>query len=186
MEEFSRKSKAIFSYHLLWSSVKHLGFYVLTLIFSLLITSCRAQKPATTYYEDLSSLRPKVSVVEETKSKDSTLTTKSVVAVSPQYTVNAKVDAVLDSIDRFNLMRTFVDGYTIQIYAGQKKDEALGTNKKLSESGINLKAIIQYQPPKFKVTIGKYFSRLEAEKDLLRLKRVFASAILVPERIMIK
>jgi septal ring-binding cell division protein DamX len=162
------------------------GLHILTSIFFVLITSCQAQKQSSSaYYEDLSALRPKVKT-EVVATKDTAITPKSEMMVTPTNTVNAKVDAILDSISRFNATRTFVDGFTIQIYSGQKKDDALGTNTKLLESGIHLKANVQYQPPKFKVTVGKYFTRIEAQKDLLRLKRSFSSAILVPERIMIK
>jgi septal ring-binding cell division protein DamX len=153
--------------------------------FVLLAFGCVAQKDKT-YYEDLSSLRPKVSSVEEVKPKDSTFTKKQIVAVTPQYTVNTKIDAILDSIDRFNLTRRFVDGFTIQIYSGQKREDALNASKRMAESISGLRSTTQYQQPKFKVTVGKYFTRLEAQKDLLRLKHVFSSAILVPEKIMIK
>ncbi len=143
-----------------------------------------AQKPA--YTEDLSSLRPKVSADAFDQKKDSIKNKVELTRSTPRHTVNAKVDQVLDSIDRFNLTRRFVDGYTIQIYSGQKKEDALSASKKLMESYTDLKTNIQYQQPKFKVTVGKYFTRLEAQKDLLRLKRLFSSSILVPERIMIK
>jgi SPOR domain len=146
-------------------------------------TAVWSQKPV--YTEDLSSLRPKV--VSEAGPKKDTLKNKIEVERStPRHTVNAKVDLVLDSIDRFNLTRRFVDGYTIQIYSGQKKEDALSASKKLVDAYPELKSNIQYQQPKFKVTVGKYFTRLEAQKDLLRLKRLFSSTILVPERIMIK
>lgn len=147
-------------------------------------TASWAQKPA--YTEDLSSLRPKVSAEAVDQKKDSIKNKVEVTRSTPRHTVNAKVDQVLDSIDRFNLTRRFVDGYTIQIYSGQKKEEALNASKKLLETYSDLKSNIQYQQPKFKVTVGKYFTRLEAQKDLLRLKRLFSSTILVPERIMIK
>ncbi|MBI3219625.1 MAG: SPOR domain-containing protein [Bacteroidetes bacterium] len=153
-------------------------FFILSLS-----TSVWGQKPA--YTEDLSSLRPKVTA--EVGSKKDTIKNKiEVVRTTPRYTVNAKVDQVLDSIDRFNLTRRFVDGYTIQIYSGQKKEDALSASKKLMDAYADLKSNIQYQQPKFKVTVGKYFTRLEAQKDFLRLKRLFSSTILVPERIMIK
>jgi hypothetical protein len=166
--------------------IPHSDFHILTSIFFFLVTTaCQAQRPTKPYYEDLSSLRPKV-MRAESNSKDSLRTKKQVSVLTPQFAVNEKVDAILDSIDRFNLTRKFVDGYTIQIFSGQKREDALNANKKMSESVSDLKANIQYQQPKFKVTVGKYFTRLEAQKDLLRLKRVFTNAILVPERIMIK
>jgi hypothetical protein len=168
------------------AGISHSNFNILTSIFFfLLAASCQAQRPTKPYYEDLSSLRPKVNV-ETISPKDSLRIKSHAPSVPIQFAVNEKVDAVLDSIDRFNLTRKFVDGYTIQIFSGQKREEALNANKKMSELVPELKANVQYQQPKFKVTVGKYFTRLEAQKDLYRLKRVFGNAILVPERIMIK
>jgi len=149
------------------------------------LSSCHAQKPTKPYYEDLSSLRPKVNL-EVAKSKDSARVRKQMIDVTPQFTINSKIDALLDSIDRFNLTRKFVDGYTIQIYSGQKRDDALNASKKLSEHSTQLKANVQYLQPKFRVTVGKYYTRLEAQKDLLRMKRIFTNAFLVPEKIIIK
>jgi hypothetical protein len=166
-------------------SLMYSRFCILTSIFFLFVTSCQAQK-STPYYEDLAPLRPKVKP-SELKPTDTLPIKKKVELIDPQYTINKKVDSILDSIDRFNLTRRFVEGFTIQIYAGQKREEALNTTSKMSESISDLKANpIQYQQPKFRVTVGKYFTKLEAQKDLLRLKRIFSGAILLPERIMIK
>jgi len=169
------------SYHLKVSSFKFI-----TLVVTLLLTSFNllAQKNKP-YHEDLSKLRPKFEQTEVTPTKDTTRKVQ-IVAVAPTKTVNAKVDVVLDSLDLFNLMRKYIDGYTIQIYSGQKKEEAMNTKKKLLEEIPELNANVQYQQPKFRVTVGKYFSKLEAQRDLLMLRKKFAAAILVPEKIPIK
>lgn len=186
MKEYRVQNTKIGRSHPKVRNIKYSDLYILAPLFLFLLTaSCHAQKTPKPYYEDLSSLRPKVNI-EVTKSKDTIPTRQPITMVTPQHTVNAKVNTILDSIDRFNLTRKFVDGFTIQIYSGQKREEALNASKRLAESLAYLKANTQYQQPKFRVTVGKYFSRLEAQKDLLRLKRVFSSAILVPERIMIK
>jgi len=138
------------------------------------------------YHEDLSKLRPKFEQPTDTKIEKDSAKEKILVAVMPTKTVNAKVDAILDSLDLFNLMRKYIDGYTIQIYSGQKREEAMNTKKKMQEEVPELNANLQYQQPKFRVTVGKYFSKLEAQKDLLALRRRFSSAILVPEKIPIK
>jgi septal ring-binding cell division protein DamX len=137
------------------------------------------------YSEDLSKYRQRVELVDPAKSVD-TISQKSVTVADPKYTVNAKVDAVLDSIDRFNLTRRYVDGFTIQIYSGQRKDDAMNAKKRIQDELPYMNANLQYQQPKFKVTIGKYLTRLEAQKDLLTLRRRFSNAILVPERILIR
>jgi len=137
------------------------------------------------YHEDLSKLRPKVEFPAEIKIKDTVK--EAPPAVAPTKHINAKVDIVLDSIDRFNLTRKFIDGFTIQIYSGQKKDDAMDVIKKMKEEVPQLNANpIRYEQPKFKVTVGKYFTRLEAQSDLLVLKRKFTTASLVPEKIPLR
>jgi hypothetical protein len=132
--------------------------------------------------EDLASIRPKFSA------DSAVITGRGEVQIPqarPVLTVNEKVDAVLDSIDRLNSLRRYVSGYTIQIYSGQNKEDANNAKKRLSEV-LDVKADLQYVQPKFRVKVGSYFTALEAQKDLIILKRFFPNAILVPETIPIK
>jgi SPOR domain len=159
---------------------------MITLLMSLLLMSCVAQKKSDKpYYESLSDVRPRVTVPVDSI-PNTTAVTPEVKDVSFTKTVNEKVDLVLDSIDRFNLMRRSVDGYTIQIYSGQNREEAMNIKKKMSTDLPDLTANLQYQQPKFRVTVGKYYSKLEAYQDLTKLRQNFSSAILVPEKIAIR
>jgi PBP1b-binding outer membrane lipoprotein LpoB len=160
---------------------------ILTGLLIHLLMSCVAQKKKndTSYYEDLSETRPRVTAPVDT-ALSTPIVTKEIKNISYTKTVNSKVDAVLDSIDRFNLMRRSVDGYTIQIYSGQNREEAMNTKRKMTTDIPELTANLQYQQPKFRVTVGKYYSKLEAYQDLSRLRRSFSSAILVPEKIAIR
>lgn len=148
--------------------------------------SCVAQMSSSKpYAEDLSVNRPKILIQADTVKK--TPVTDSVpIDVKPKKNVNAKVDAILDSIDRFNLTRKFIDGYTLQVYSGQKREDAMNAKQKIIADTPDLTANLQYVQPKFRVTIGSYFTKLEAQKDLIRLKRIFPNTILVPEKILIK
>jgi hypothetical protein len=168
-----------------WGTV-HAKFYFLNSLFLLLLScSSVAQKNGKSYSEDLSKLRPKIEFSLEIKKKDSVKEIKKP-EITPTKTVNAKVDAVLDSINRFNVTRKFIDGFTIQIYSGQKKDDALNLMTRMREEVPGLIANIKYEQPKFRVIVGRYFTRLEAQSDLLTLKRKFATASLVPEKIQLK
>ena len=144
-----------------------------------------AQRGNRDYYEDLAVWRPRYTHVDSIFS-NSEGGRKSKPGVVPQFTVNEKVNAVLDSIDRLNAIRKFVDGFTIQIYSGQSREEANNAKKTMVEQVADMKADLQYLQPKFRVKTGSYFTRLEAQKDLTRLKRIFPNAILVPERIAIR
>ena len=134
------------------------------------------------YSEDLKPLRPVFSAPVE-KAEPAT---KPVERTSAAFTVNEKVNGVLDSIDRFNSTRMFTDGFTVQIYSGQKKQEALDVNKTLAESALGLTADIQFVQPKFRVIVGRYYTRLEAHRDLYRLRKLFPDAIIIPEKVPVK
>jgi SPOR domain len=161
----------------------HSKFCIITAVFFFSALLSFAQKNKK-YSEDLSQYRPRVELVDVTKNDAPTSVIKEPVA--PKYTINTKIDAVLDSIDRFNLTRRYLDGFSIQIYSGQKRDDAMNAKKKMQEEVPNMNANLQYLQPKFKVTVGKYFTRLEAQRDLQMLRRKFPNAILVPERILIR
>jgi Sporulation related domain. len=160
--------------------------YIKVFCVCLLAFGCAAQKSnPKSYSEDLSSIRPRVVPVEDSAKKDSTPQHAEKIVVTPTRNVNAKVDAVLDSIDRFNLTRKFLDGYTILIYSGQKREEAMEAKKKMVEQAPDVVSNLQYQQPKFRVTVGKYYTRIEAQKDMVRLRKLFPNATLIPEKIML-
>ena len=149
--------------------------------------SCVAQKKNDKpYYESLSDVRPRVTIPADSTTNTTVVVVHETSKVSFTKTVNEKVDVVLDSIDRFNLMKRSVDGYTIQIYSGQNREDAMNIKKKMSIDLPDLTANLQYQQPKFRVTVGKYYSKLEAYQDLTKLRQRFSSAILVPEKIAIR
>jgi septal ring-binding cell division protein DamX len=152
-----------------------------------LLGGCASQQISDKpYHENLASLRPTVTVPVDTPRKETTTQKAQLLPITPTQTVNAKVDEVLDSINRYNLVKRFVDGYTIQIYSGQNREEAMNTKKKMSTEVTDLTANLQYQQPKFTVTVGRYYTKLEAQKDLVHIRKSFNSAILVPEKIAIR
>ena len=155
--------------------------------------ACVAQQTAgisstETYQEDLRMERIHF---EEAKKSDSSKSNavehkQNYQDVPATYAVNTKVNSVLDSLDKLNQFRKFIDGYTIQIYSGQNREEAITARSKMVTEANDLTSNLQYTQPKFRVTAGQYYSRLEAQKDLMRVKKIFPNAILVPEKISIR
>jgi hypothetical protein len=144
-----------------------------------------ASSPHDAYYEDLSALRPPVNRSESREESRQVEPVKRDTDkyMEPKHTVNIRVDMVLDSIDRFHLTRGYADGYTIQVYAGTRRDEALNVKKNLALYLPQFEAEVQYNQPTFRVKTGRYFSLLEAQKDFLTIKNFFPSAIVVPDKI---
>ncbi len=144
-----------------------------------------AQKGKPYYHEDLYGLRPQYSDKLDSAAAAVPVGHKKGTVI-PLLAVNAKVDDVLDSINRFHITRKFIDGFTIQVYSGQNREEAMNSKKKLMGDAPDLNAELEYNQPKFRVRVGSYFSRLEAQRDLYRLKKSFSNAILVPEKILVR
>jgi len=159
----------------------------------LLLISCAGPKKTTTsttaagtkYSEDLSLYRPKVEAPPSKDAPTQDNTRKQTPYVEAKYSVNKKLDAVLDSIDRINLQRNFIDGFTIQVYSGLKREDALNTKKELTSTLPDLQSEVQYSQPNFRVKVGKYFNRLDAQKDYVDVKRYFPTAIIIPDKVAI-
>ena len=156
----------------------------------LLLAGCASHISTTAtqtgkYSEDLSSVRPKVELQPDEVTSQETNAPKQATYVEPAHTVNKQLDLVLDSISRFNLAQKYIDGYTIQVYSGTKRDEALDVKKKLLISFPDIESDIQFQQPNFRVKAGKYLQQLDAQKDYMSLRRVFPNAIIIPDKVAI-
>jgi hypothetical protein len=158
------------------------------IVYYLLFMGCASTQSTTTgssnkYSEDLSSLRP---VFEEPIDNTTQLPQddrKKTAYVEPRFTVNQQLHSVLDSIDRINAARKYVDGFTIQVYSGQKREDALNSKRTMDMALPELRAEMTYVQPTFRIKAGKYYTQLDAQKDFVEVKRYFPNAILIPEKI---
>ncbi|HEX8040729.1 MAG TPA: SPOR domain-containing protein [Chryseosolibacter sp.] len=138
------------------------------------------------YTEDLSVWRPEIQKPVDSVKTAVPQRTRKNQYVAAKYAVNEEVDVILDSIYQQNLSRGFVDGYTIQVYSGTKREDALNIKKKLGQSLPDIESDVQYKQPNFRVLTGKYLTRLEAQQDYLSVKRYFPNAIVIPDKISIE
>lgn len=169
-----------------------MGKLSLLLLSSFLAFGCASTRTTSSaastgkYTEDLSVWRP-----ETKKTIDSAKTTaperiRKNQYVPARFAVNQQLDAILDSIHSQNLERGFVDGYTIQVYSGARREDALNIRRKLSQSLPDLESDVEYKQPNFRVLSGKYYTRLEAQQDYLAVKSYFPNAIVIPDRVPIQ
>jgi hypothetical protein len=167
-------------------------FWALIVIL-LVLGGCATPKKTTTsttsdgaqYSEDLSIWRPKAQPAKQDSSiKDGNIRPRTGI-VEAKYSVNKTLDPILDSIDRINLRRNYIDGFTIQVYSGLNREDALNTKKQLTMSLPDLDSEVHYAQPNFRVKVGKYFPRLDAQKDYVDIKKVFPTAIVIPEKVAI-
>ena len=159
-----------------------------------IVMGCAAPKSTTStstttssgYSEDLSVVRPKVQA-ENTVDTVATVTPdkgRNTVYVEPRVALNAKIDAVLDSIDRINIARKYVDGFTVQVFSG-KREDAINVRKQLASLVPEIPSEIQFTEPIFRVKAGKYYNWIDAQADFTLIKKYFPAAIIIPDKISI-
>lgn len=74
------------------------------------------------------------------------------------------------------------EGFTIQLFYGELK-EANTTIREYNRTTSTWSATIEYETPNYKVWVGNYITRLEADRALLEIQMNFPNAfVLRPER----
>jgi len=78
---------------------------------------------------------------------------------------------------------TSLEGYRIQIFSGSDRKDAYDAQAKFQERYPGIGTYLTYRSPDFKVHIGDFRSRLEAEKMMQELKNRFTGLFIIPEKI---
>jgi hypothetical protein len=136
----------------------------------------------TKYDEDLSGSRIRYQVFED---KTKTDVNKAKPVVPPTKDVTRELNLKMDTISRKNQSLRFAEGYRIQVYSGASREDANKSRDKVLDILPDVDVYLPYRNPVFRVLVGDYTDRLEANSAYVKLKRDFPNAILVPARINI-
>ena len=159
----------------------------------LLISGCAGKVPKRTapkYEEDLSSFRTAYQYKDQPQVKDSVVENNletSLISDTLRTTLNIKseLDLFLDTVS-FNSRRLgYIQGFTIQVYTGNSREAANEAKSQVYKMLPDSFPQLLYQQPNFKVKVGKFYTRFDAQKTFNQLKREFPGAIVIPERIVI-
>ena len=142
-----------------------------------------SQSQSSGYAEDLTLYRPHYPDPIPDTMKYDVVEREEVKFVEPTLAITAELDTLLDSIASYSRSRGFYTVLTIQIYNGTSSEEANEAKATAYKEFPDLFPKLVYNQPIFRVTVGKYLERIDANKMLRDLKRVFPSATLIPERI---
>lgn len=153
----------------------------------LFLIGCKAVPlPSTpSYKEDLSVHRPKF----ESDGNQSALTSEPEVLTEEFKPLTGGIKAELDSIVKIsvaeNKERKLVDGFFIQVYNGNSREEASNIRDRVAELYPDLTPQISYHQPNFRVKAGQFVDRLKAYRIYQSIKVDFPKALLVPDRFVI-
>jgi hypothetical protein len=90
---------------------------------------------------------------------------------------NKETNAVLSKKTEYNSTHPLGNGFKIQLYNGN--ETSAYEFKKEYQLAFNEVAELSYESPEWKVRVGNYNSRLEADRALLTIKEKFTSAIVL-------
>jgi hypothetical protein len=82
-----------------------------------------------------------------------------------------------------NIAPASSDGYRIQIFSGSDRKAAYDAQAKFQAKYPDLATYLTYRAPNFKIRVGDYRSRLEAEKMVQDLKPFFNGLFIIQEKI---
>jgi hypothetical protein len=106
--------------------------------------------------------------------------------IEPTNHIQNELDSVLSIIKKSRERIKYINGLTIQVYSGNNRELANSIKQKLYSLSDSYNPIVKYDQPNYKVSIGEYFTRFEANKDYTFLRKEFSQALLVPKKILIQ
>ena len=96
-----------------------------------------------------------------------------------------RIGLMIEKHKDINSNKTKMQGYRIQIIASYKSQPVKDARGKFVSNYQDTKAYFIYQQPYYKLRIGDFQSRLEAQKLLDKISNVFQGAFIVPDKINI-
>ena len=88
-------------------------------------------------------------------------------------------------IDLKKELNSEIENYKIQIFSGKRSDaeNTISEYKILYNDSL---AIIRYEAPNYKIWIGNYFTLVEAEKEILEVRKKYPNAFIFKPNKLIK
>ncbi len=141
------------------------------------------------YSEDLSKVRPHYTTVPTSSNEVKPKTSGNINSKSLDkgtIEVTDKLQIVLDTIANHNKAIKSAPGYRVQIYVGESRDEALQARNKSYSIFPDETPHLMPTLPSYRVRVGDFMDRLEAQKVFKTLVKEFPNALIVPDKIEIK
>lgn len=175
----------------------------------LLFQAC-APRPATTssrtttssyndYSEDLSAARPVYATPRRepvatpsatpppvTRQTEMPRRASTPAAPAEALHINRRLDAALDTIALHNRRVRYAPGYRVQVYVGNERAAADAAKLELYKRFPELSTYISYQQPTYRLKVGDFMRKMDAERYFSEMKTMFAGAQLQPDKVDIR
>jgi hypothetical protein len=96
-------------------------------------------------------------------------------------TKDARFDELVTKQKDQNLINQTIHGYRIQIYFGVNRQKASEIKLNFASKYPDMSSYLSYQQPNFKIRIGDFINRFEAQKFLKEINGLFPTSFIVPD-----
>ncbi len=96
---------------------------------------------------------------------------------------DAKLDSLIEQNIEINKSDNGIQGYRIQIFFGSERKAAQDAHAKFLQQNPDEEAYLIYQQPNFKVRVGNFRTRLEAQPLFRKVLPEFERVFIVPDKI---
>lgn len=148
----------------------------------------RTSSPIPVYEEDLSSIRPKyknpfsyVGFEEDEEEEDYDLPKKP-----SSFEVLVPLEKTLQSMIQTNKSTAEVTGFRIQVFVGNEKTDYEAARTYIMQLFPQLDLYPSYSQPTYRIKVGDFTSRLDAERYVSQLKFRFPNAKVLSDRVDLK
>ncbi len=153
-------------------------------------TTTKKTNETGNFKDDVSAYRPVYAATAETAPASSGAQPSDSKPTAPKGVpagdITSRLNVILDTIAVTNKNIRYAQGYRVQIYSGSSSADA---NKARDRSYAILPDVIPhivYVQPNFRVKVGDFIDRLEAQRVFVALQTDFPSALIVPDKIEIR
>lgn len=154
-----------------------------------LLSACAPSKTITTqkantYEEDVSPYRINYadSLRQSSATSASPERTLSSGPITTRYAITGEMNEYLAERSEANQEKNSYQGYTLQVYTGGSRDEANAAKRRVYSALPDARPNINYNSSIYRVQVGEYVDRLQAQEDYTMLKEEFPYVLLVPQR----
>ncbi|MFP4091643.1 MAG: hypothetical protein ACLFT3_15155 [Cyclobacteriaceae bacterium] len=105
-------------------------------------------------------------------------------SIPTENAIDEKLDEFLDIVTERNAEENTYQGYTVQVYTGTSREKANDAKNTVYSALTEDEAspAITFDPPNYKVKVGEFTTRLDAQPVYTALKEHFQTVLIVPER----
>lgn len=105
--------------------------------------------------------------------------------ISASNSINLQINTLLDSIAYYNKFIDKAMGYRVIVYSGINREDANKVKEKIYKRFPDIDVYMTYKQPSFKVKVGDFFTRLEAQKMYNQLRNNFPNVLVIEDEIII-